>query len=725
MRLIGAAWRGTSARWAAAWLLAGCSSADLFESGVPGSSGAVEENALALEPSLEFLTGTSEREGEYDLVATFPPASFEAFTIETVRIDGEPASYFSVHNDGVWTRLRHANGRDPLIIHAYGGWQPRRQVVVEVAGRTPAGAPVLLRVAGQAPDERRTAAALQFLMPDGDAPAYRVKTTVPAADVRDGRIDRILANGTECRDVTVVQQGRESYDRRVKAGAAVDVTARFDWRAGQEVRLEVGWEGSDALWSVAGAAAAGGWWNEDWRYYAGVSVEETSGVGRLDEPLHVTLGILADRLSEPTREVRVVTYDPADPRADERGFREVPSQVSSVDTWRDEELLAREEIDAKSGAKILRYSATTTLDVAFLADVPSYRKRAYLVFYGNPSASAPSYATDLVVRGEGLGLTVENEFYRISHAANSGAVETVWVKQGLDILLEHKLETNGAVQWNPDVYMPPHAWVHASDWEAPQQEVVVGPVFCMLRRWAPLPHTESVLASSTNVYYAHQPYFLVSESTRVTQPLHVQALRQAEVVFNHAVLDEFAWRDEMGAVRSFPISGSRPHPGHAVELPIDTSWLAFCNRECKVAFAGITLEAVASNLTGGLPRLSDSYFYVANGPWIYWSRSLVYPFGSNNASRMVHVPAEAVYLAKTAYVPARLADGREPFEPIEMLRRKLSAPLQATVQLDTDPRTPKGWVVPILVEPFDEGVEGALGESRSKEEGDGSGEEKR
>ena len=55
------------------------------------------------------------------------------------------------------------------------------------------------------------------------------------------------------------------------------------------------------------------------------------------------------------------------------------------------------------------------------------------------------------------------------------------------------VETNGAVQWDPDVYAPPHTWVHASDWEAPEHEIVCGPVFCMFRRWAPLPHLADVM----------------------------------------------------------------------------------------------------------------------------------------------------------------------------------------------------------------------------------------
>jgi len=45
---------------------------------------------------------------------------------------------------------------------------------------------------------------------------------------------------------------------------------------------------------------------------------------------------------------------------------------------------------------------------------------------------------------------------------------------------EHRLETNGAVQWNPGVYSPPRPWIHASDWDPPPHYAEIrGPIFLM------------------------------------------------------------------------------------------------------------------------------------------------------------------------------------------------------------------------------------------------------
>lgn len=560
------------------------------------------------------------------------------------------------------------------------------------------------------PDE---APSMRFLMPDAHSPTYRVAVTVPSFEVRDGRIDRIEANGVECRDYTLVQSGAEVYDRTTLAGESLTITARVDWRSGEDVEFTVIWEEIGETWQTEGRAdvAGPGWWNDGWDYYAGVLVSEVAGIPRKAEPVQVTVGLFADRLSDPAREIRVVTYAPKSERADDRGYVEVPSQVYNVTTWRDEALLATDERDEATGERILRYSPTTTLDVAFLADVAGSTSEPHLVFYGNPNAPPPAYETDLHVEGEGLGATVENEFYRIGHAQTSGAIFTVAVKQGIDVVLEHKLETNGAVQWDPDVYAPPHTWVHASDWEAPQHQIVCGPVFCMFRRWAPLPHLPDVIASSTNIYYAGKPYILVTETTTFEEDRYVKAVRQAEVVFNHEVLDEFAYLDPQGVERTMEIEGSRPHPQHALDLPLHTPWMAFLNRERQVAFAYIPLEAAATSLSGGTAPLENANFYVENGPWVYLARPLVYPFGTNNPSRMVRVPRGAFYMSKTAYAPVRLADAGDPLRPVSELQALLTAPLGTRVFLDTDARTPKSWVVPILTEPFDEGVEGAIGTS--------------
>ncbi|MGB5933682.1 MAG: hypothetical protein WBH57_11525, partial [Anaerolineae bacterium] len=122
---------------------------------------------------------------------------------------------------------------------------------------------------------------------------------------------------------------------------------------------------------------------------ASVVFTENAGLKRNREPVHLTLGLYADRLRDPPREIRVVSVDPETGR-----HTEVPSQVYEVSTWSD-----RADIHCQP---------TTTCKVAFFADVPARSSSLYLVFYGNPAAERPTYASDLRVEGEGLGFNVEN-----------------------------------------------------------------------------------------------------------------------------------------------------------------------------------------------------------------------------------------------------------------------------------------------------------------------------
>ena len=213
-------------------------------------------------------------------------------------------------------------------------------------------------------------------------------------------------------------------------------------------------------------------------------------------------------------------------------------------------------------------------------------------------------------------------------------------------------------------------------------------------------------------------YAIMSSYMEVMKDLFVQALRNGELVFNHAVLNEFVWMDPLGKVQSLDIETSRKHPIHALEIPAGTPWMAFINREQKVGFASIDLEFTNGNKYGQPPSLAQPYIYVQNGPWIYWARPLVYPFGGLNFTRMMPVRAGSFYLERNAWVPFRFADGDNPFAGVETLQKQLTHPLEIHEWMATDDRTPAAWVMPILTMPFNEGVAGALSGHKEVKEDD-------
>lgn len=692
----------------------------------PRPSGFSEPNAPPGPLKLDF-SGESETAGvTYDIVAHFPKGT-TAFRVETVKVNDKPAERFLVANQGILNGHRVVHGDEDFTVSVYADWRPGAQYTVTVEGSTESGERVQLAAAEKAPDTRG-GASMSFAGPTAEFPYHHAVLTVSKDIVVAGKVKSVEVDGKKNRDPRYFNSGKsrlqmykkdgptagETYDGIVDGTRDFRVTAPLYWLNGSKHSMQVivaDDAGKETVYAAEGdAPASGGYWSADWPHSASLVVEETAGLLRDREPVHVAVAVFADDITKPENEIRIVTYDPTHPKAGADGWVVAPSQVTNVTVWRDERLLNSEEKDPETGALVHRYDATTTVELVFFADVAAYEEKVYYLAYGNPKAEKPALESDLkVAKGERLSQTVENESYSYFLSVNSGSVETITVRgQGDPVTLEHKLETNGAVHWNPDIYSPPTPWVHISDWETPIFDQASGPLMHRTRRYAPLPHMDSVVASVGYSFYAHKPYVLVSSFMEVGKDMFVQALRNAEIVFNHEVLKEFVWEDALGKVQTMDVESARKHPIHALEIPADTPWMALVNREKKVGFANIAIEYTNGNRYGHPPSEAQPYFYVQNGPWVYWSRPIVYPFGGTNFTRMMPVRAGSYYHDKNAWIAFRFAKGDDPFADIKTQQKLLTNPLRVHEWAATDDRTPETWVMPILTMPFDEGVAGAV-----------------
>lgn len=596
-------------------------------------------------------------------------------------------------------------------------------------GRTPDGAKAGAgRKAGQTAGERAGASSpalspgvAAFGYPVGGEPWYFVRGGLALAELPEGAgadaawsVDRVVVDGERTRDFLVYQDGREIDKHAVKAArgrVAFEVKARRVWAPGAESEMTVDLvepvSGDIRVVTAKGTAPAGrGYWDPAWKNYLALVVSEDHGFDRAAYPVHATLGILADYIRS-ADEVRVV-------RAERREggdivYTEVPSQVTDLVTWNDPAVLGIEEKDAATGAKVVRYHPTTSFDVAFLADVAARSKATYLVFYNNPGAAAPAYPAGLAVtKGKGLARTVENPFYRITLHEASGHIYEIFEK-ATGTTLEHKLETNGAVHWNPDVYAPPHAWYHSSDWTAPEAvETAAGPVFYAVNIKGQLPQPEGIDIGIRYRFYAGSPAVTVESVLTVGKDAFVMALRNAEVVFNKAVFTKAAFKRD-GETEILDFAVSKRHPDHAVVLRPDTPWVSFYDEAKGVGFASLYLDMATPNLNGGQASLEQPFLYIQHGPWYYVSRGFVYSFATNNQTRMLPVKAGSVYYDRSAWIafPYPKAEGIGPF--LDARYNALKFPLAVSEDIETFRESPEGWVVPILTEPFEEGVKGATG----------------
>ncbi|GMV99513.1 MAG: hypothetical protein AMXMBFR84_06520 [Candidatus Hydrogenedentota bacterium] len=689
----------------------------------PRPSGYGEDGAPAKPDSLQFQGVNQLDRMPYDLVAEFAMPKTDPFKVDKVTINGSPAERFIVLNLGIMNKHRVVHGTEPFAIYAYSQWQPGKPYEVAVDGTSEKGTPVHFAVNAAAP-ESYGATSVGFGGPSPEFPYHHVTFNVPKEIVQPGEVTRVEVDGVWNRDARYFNEGMEhpekkaaseipegeSYTGHIGGNRNFRVVAPVTWTNGSKHAVKVTWKdksGAESTYEAEGTApASGGYWNADWPHFVSIKLHETAGLRREGEPVHLALGLFADDITDPAKEIRIVTYDPTNPKAGSDGYVMAPVQVKNVETWRDEKVLAIVEIDPETKERLHRYDATTTVELVFLADVLPYEERIYYVVYGNPKAEAPAYDSDLkITGGEGLSQTVENKWFRYFLSVNSGSVEQVTVLgNGDPVLLEHKLETNGAVHWNPDFYPPPKPWVHISDWEKPAMDQKTGPIMHRTERHAAMPFIDNVHAAVSYEFYAQQPYTVMTSLMEVQAEQFVQAVRNGELVFNHAVLNEFVWQDPLGHVGTLDVETSRKHPIHALEIPADTPWMALINREKGVGFAQISLAFECGNRYAKEPSLTQPYYYVQNGPWIYWSRPLVYPFGGMNFTRMMPVRKGSFYYERMAWVPFRFANGDDPFADIKVLCTKLNNPLDITEWMGTDARTPAVWVMPILTMPFDEGV---------------------
>lgn len=565
----------------------------------------------------------------------------------------------------------------------------------------------LSHVAGALESQPRPLAlhGLEFHMPTVAVPYYHLTVNLDIADQEEVFIHEILVNGTRERNFlladndTPLPPDQPRNKRRLTIAEALKsvrpdlfytrptLYGRVDWQAGQAVTLGVtlsigGKEGQRYTGEIQGTTPSrGGYWNPAWKHYQSAVIGETAGFAREGEPVQVSMLVYPDTLSDPDRELRVVRFDPR------RGLHEeVPSQVVDYNHSFAAEAPMYDEHGKQKPATFLPTDAVT---LAFPANVAPRESAVYLIFYGNPEAPAPAYATDLNVTGDSPGQSVENADYRLKLHPLSGMLDEVTLKSNPEFTFVHKKETNGAIQWNPDVYSPPRAWVHVSDWEPGKYdfnyEEQTGPVVFRTRRWGQMPQMPEVTTSMEYEFYTGVPFFRMRSSMHVRHEVAVQALRNAEVVFAREAFSEAAWYDEEhGRIETRHII-SQPDLSEWT-MADTTPWVAFFDREKGCGYGGIQVNYMNGGLNGQL-RTLNPYLYVTTGPWIYWTRALAYPYGGRNPQQLVNIPEGSVFLEEWAYLPFELGKSdRSRFDALTYWQARLTNPLVVHVEAPIDPR---------------------------------------
>ena len=426
-------------------------------------------------------------------------------------------------------------------------------------------------------------------------------------------------------------------------------------------------------------APSGSVFDTAWEKYKSIVLSETAGVDRITEPVEVLLPFYPDEVTDLKREIRVVAFDPAT-----KAVREITSQVYDIQDYLVDDDLEPDE-DGNPTRDVPVWMPTISTRVAFLADVPARSSRIFLIYYGNKDAMVKSYDSDLLMKGEAPGLQIDNNSIQVALHPLSGHFDQLTLKTKPQHPLYHRLETNGAIHWNPEIYAPPSPWTHTSDWSPPENvQFNTGPVISFSDVWGPLRDIPEVDASVRYEFFAGKPYFISTTNLRVNETVHVNALRNAEVVIKRELITHAAWYD---AIRDEIIEYDVVNMPELTDVKMldDVPWISFYNKETGIGFAGIQLNYTNTGLENRT-RLLNPFFYITGGPWIYWARALSLPFVSSNMQQLVPAPKGNFFSERWAYLLYEIDKGAKPYAPVLDWQKKLTAPLRIQLMEEVDER---------------------------------------
>ncbi|MFA6470873.1 MAG: iron-sulfur cluster assembly protein, partial [Candidatus Latescibacterota bacterium] len=289
----------------------------------------------------------------------------------------------------------------------------------------------------------------------------------------------------------------------------------------------------ETVWGVVDTLPGGRLLNwRGWQYFKRFEVEERDGLARMGEPIFVDVSFAGEQVNDLAKEIRVI---------EETSEKEIPCQVyGSV-----------QEGNIKKCTVVL------------LSDMAAKEKKSYLLIYGNfsPDLPIPSYTTDLVTRGEGFALDIENSYYKANLSPRMGQLKNLQFKRNgitkktigyptsafppptiinatndpgnyaLDLVWHGE---DPCMHWGPDIRN--RLRFRITMWpKVPNYTVEKGPICTIIKRWGypvvpmypAMPQTD-VTIEVTYVFYSSLPYFTMESRIKVEKEFDMTIVRNAQ-----------------------------------------------------------------------------------------------------------------------------------------------------------------------------------------------------
>jgi len=200
------------------------------------------------------------------------------------------------------------------------------------------------------------------------------------------------------------------------------------------------------------------------------------------------------------------------------------------------------------------HSEKGQIGLCFFTDIEPHGKSEYVLYHGNSGIAVPKVESSiplLKVSGDGLGLIVDTGpvIFHLDPASGQLLNYTPKLVNYDGRCGFERMGRKQAMHYNPDVYAPPKAWGHVSDWglgeeAAPDIISSRGPLYLRTIRTGDMPRCEGVEASVSYTFFAGMPFVLETSRVEFKESLKLYAVRSNELVFSRGIHTMAFWLGE-------------------------------------------------------------------------------------------------------------------------------------------------------------------------------------
>lgn len=372
--------------------------------------------------------------------------------------------------------------------------------------------------------------------------------------------------------------------------------------------------------------------------------------------------------------------------------------------------------------------SVTTCRVAFIADIPPCSTLRAAVFYNNPKASKPHYASSLKVTGKDRDFKIENPFYIIQTDPVTGAISSMAMKVRMIIggmfktvcftppqKNQEDVSVILAVRRGAEIAGLP---VSSRNGSLLQTSTEQGPVFFSMTRKIRLAPPDGSLAPERSPlleicykFYADVPYFLVYSRLEFPEETRVFGIRNGLLTVDGARFTHYTFRpvspdlpltdiEEMGYVmidRSYT-KGLADGLLLGGMIPYNIAWQTFLNIDEKYSLAGIQLLDSSFAPSGPAPRYRAATYAQRERGAVQWFRAPVYVGRQDAAENIILIPKGTVYIQENAILFSEW-EKKTWLSYVDGLGKRLNNPARVSLY----PRFIHGQVPPEEFEPLPQG----------------------